>query len=770
MKFLQGKQKIFLALTLVAIIGLTYALDNSTPVYAAGGFDCENPAPYYTMPDGSIDDEAFFEVQAACNLRSENDPSVWSMLTGGFNAVLAFIFHLLNKYILLPVIAFEAMLIPWLMDPAHFQFASSPLVHAGWYMSLQIANLIIVLGMLLIANRIILGVEKAFDYKKLLDYVVAAIVVNFSLTIAGFIIGVSNALTVYFIGLSEGGANMTNRLMQITSVYTAMMLDTDNVAVGIFMLFLAVNMMVMLALIFGAILFTLLKRIIVLWIALIFLPIAYILGKFSVVKVKGVEDAWGTWQAQFMNAIMFPPLMGFFLWFTFLVMNRVRDLYTADNYDDQFWLQRLLQAAIFTGILLFGFQTANSAAGGAAGKIGEFVDKAAKGWGVDKLAPKQAKQIGTQWGAKALSRLDKGKLEEYAASDKKLASWYGKTMLNARQRMTTAAYKQKVEPIQKDIESLPKELLFEMFTSDSDPKRRTAAYQILSDKHSVWFSKQLAMDGAPDPQTGRVMVNRLGSFKPIADTYGIKVKPDETAYAGTYLSITGDEDLLPTDRTKRSKALITYLSRNKDGDPDGNDYVARTNLANLQRDIKDMVELAKTSEPEVADKAKAAILTLRKLNPLIAGTAAGDVVDTMNGEELMALASREVTVRDRDGNATQRIILEKIIEDGYLSSEGKVLSLMRAVRGRISQAELIEDPVEAERYHAMSQRVAMQIMEKGPDELAKKLRVDPICSAYYRAPSAPAAPTTPGETRTESGLYVAGNAPRRPEPPGGRLG
>jgi hypothetical protein len=602
--------------------------------------DCQNPSAYYIKDDGSgeIDFGKFWDVQVKCDLQDTGVTfSPLDILTGkGHGLVIGWMFDILNRLILTRIIKLEAMLIPWLMSPNTFQFASSPLVHAGWYMSLQIANMFLVLGMLILGNKVILGIESLGDYKKLIQYVIAAIIINFSLSLAGMAIGISNAITQYFTGLLGPGADITNRLLQMTSVYSAMMADTDNVLVVAFLLFLAINMMALLALIFGAILFTLVKRIIVLWIALIFLPIAYVMGTFNPVKIKGATSAWSDWQSQFMNALMFPPLMAFFLWFTFLVMNRARDLYSASNYDDQSWIQRLLQAAVFTGILVFGFRTANEASGKSAGFIGSLIEKTAKGWGLPEMTLKAGEQTFKKIGANINNRLLSTDAAKDLARTIETNPVLSRIPLLNRIPNTIIATQKKSEQVLKDVaqkhadilkSSLPKrpedaaEFLVNTIQDRTTPKEvRAAAAGLLYSEEK--YRKNIHAHRSFIGPGGAINTAKLQSFvddaKTVARANGVEFKDDEIAKI--YPTIKSGAELdktvkdmnaselaaspVKTDSniiTRASKELITStISRLKDT-PDELVKFIQAAQAHSSSRIKNEIASDKSIQPVVLD-------------------------------------------------------------------------------------------------------------------------------------------------------------------------
>lgn len=78
-------------------------------------------------------------------------------------------------------------------------------VQLGWRFCRDLANLGFTIGIVVIAYATMLGVE-SYGMKKLIkNFIVAAVMVNFSFSLAGFAIDMSNMLTHFFVNASIGG-------------------------------------------------------------------------------------------------------------------------------------------------------------------------------------------------------------------------------------------------------------------------------------------------------------------------------------------------------------------------------------------------------------------------------------------------------------------------------------------------------------------------------------------------------------------------------------
>lgn len=305
----------------------------------------------------------------------ENIGAAWKKITDySLNELIATVLNLIFSVFLAPIILIEQSIIIGLLDPRNFRFASSPLIHEGWYVSLTLANLIIVIGLLILANKIILGLESYGDYKKLIGYIWKAILINFSLTIASLIIGISNMLTIYFLDLvfvpTEANPiktyfNAVDRMNQMNSVFVELSADTLPILGAAFNSFISLLFSLVVIVILAVIIYGLFKRILHLWILLIFAPLAWVLDTLLAVEIPGVGKVEKEWWDRFTNAVVFAPLMAFFLWFSLFVMAKVSFLYAEADPGSRSgnWIAKLLESFIFLGILIFGYDVSSKAGG-----------------------------------------------------------------------------------------------------------------------------------------------------------------------------------------------------------------------------------------------------------------------------------------------------------------------------------------------------------------------------------------------------------------------
>ncbi len=346
---------------------------------------------------------------------------VWETTTNLFQSPIDTIFKIIIEFLGSVVSLLSTVIVSIIVffaDPQVFKFATNPFVHAGWYVCLQIANMLIVLGLIILANQFILGIEKFGNYQALMNYIIAALFLNFSLTLASMAIGVSNFLTLTFLNLTGAPTsanpqwdiprNFGDRLSEVFQSI-ANMRDVTGGMAEIIAAFSSLILGLVVLILLAAIAFAFIKRVIFLWSYLIIMPLAYVIGNIGTIRSSigrfGGKDAWQDWMHGFMKELTFAPVMAFFLWLTLFALSGPM-LSTAFNQQSatlaETWqgVQNFIMPLIFIGLLGFGFVTANKAADGSFGWAQTGVDWATKSvpaWVGRKTVAEPATKIGSQW-------------------------------------------------------------------------------------------------------------------------------------------------------------------------------------------------------------------------------------------------------------------------------------------------------------------------------------------------------------------------------------
>lgn len=219
----------------------------------------------------------------------------------------------LTTYILLPLLLFIAN---------YNDFIVSAPVTLGWRVVRDISNSFFVVAMLLIAFSTILGIEQ-YSYKKmLLKLIQAAILVNFSKTIAGVFIDIGQVIMLTFINVLNQANLWTGHLLRsfgdlLKTPTSTKNLDQFDIATTMLFsntfLFLAI---LAITVVIGVYIVVLTMRIVMLWILVVLSPLPYVLGLFP-----GGQSYASRWWSEFTKYIIVGPLLGFFLWLSVTVMS-----------------------------------------------------------------------------------------------------------------------------------------------------------------------------------------------------------------------------------------------------------------------------------------------------------------------------------------------------------------------------------------------------------------------------------------------------------------
>lgn len=201
-------------------------------------------------------------------------------------------------------------------------YIDAPIVILGWTMIRDIANMFFVVVLLIIAFGTILGLEQ-YEWKKtMVNFIMAAIFINFSKMIAGLIIDVAHVFTMTFVNAiaATAGGNLINmfHLNSMVSIVTGGLGGEVNSNI-IFEIFAGALMALIFAVLamatMGAYLVVMVSRIVVLWALIILSPLAYILSVIP--QTKSYAD---TWWSEFGKHVVVAPIMVFFLWLGFATL------------------------------------------------------------------------------------------------------------------------------------------------------------------------------------------------------------------------------------------------------------------------------------------------------------------------------------------------------------------------------------------------------------------------------------------------------------------
>ena len=196
-------------------------------------------------------------------------------------------------------------------------FVSQQAVEDGWNIVLTLCNMFFIIILLAISFATVLRIE-SYGAKQLLGkLLIAAVLINFSKTICGVIIEVSQVLMQSFAkGINEGGiasllgANQWLSFDSNSVEHQQAITQTNgllSIALGIIFAIIASTVILLLIAV-------LLTRIIMLWIYIVLSPFAFLLSTFP----AGQQYA-SKWWSQFTQQVVTGPILAFFIWLAFSI-------------------------------------------------------------------------------------------------------------------------------------------------------------------------------------------------------------------------------------------------------------------------------------------------------------------------------------------------------------------------------------------------------------------------------------------------------------------
>ncbi len=212
-----------------------------------------------------------------------------------------------------------------------------PAVQSGWGIVLNITNLGFVLAIIIIAFATILRFESYAMKKTLWKLIVAALLVNFSLVIAGSIMSISNIASnvFYDAALGNGGKNLSNALAnamnpqrygEIKSTaslalkYVANLFSLEGNINYIINLIFIIIFTFLTILAFVSLFVMLFMRAIILAFLLIVSPIIWLLWIFP-----STQEHWKKWWSEFIRWNFFAPAVYFFIYLAVLTAAEIQD-------------------------------------------------------------------------------------------------------------------------------------------------------------------------------------------------------------------------------------------------------------------------------------------------------------------------------------------------------------------------------------------------------------------------------------------------------------
>jgi len=266
----------------------------------------------------------------------------------------------------------------------NFELLKSPVVQTGWQIVLNFTNLGFVLAIIVMAFATIFRVQSYAMKKTLWKLIVAALLVNFSLVIAGAFINISDIFSNFF--LKQGGIKdplewskafaamfRAQALLKVGETIAAQgFVDTATGAINTFgaaglqaiaSVFFIDLFTVLACLTLLATAVMLLIRYVFLGILLLLSPIVWLLWIFP-----GTQHLWQKWWSQFLRWTFFAPIMLFFISLSLYAMKNqpeavrqfTQNSAAVANVQLTFGVEVIGEMIIVIGLVMGGLFAANS--------------------------------------------------------------------------------------------------------------------------------------------------------------------------------------------------------------------------------------------------------------------------------------------------------------------------------------------------------------------------------------------------------------------------
>ena len=240
-------------------------------------------------------------------------------ITGLINKVIAAILGLINEIIFFIFYWLIAPLIQAMLSIHTYQDQFVNVIYPGWEVVRNVCNIIFIVAILAIGLGTLFRIE-SYQWRHLVvQLVIAALLVNFSLIIGQAILALADTIQNQFLPNNVDVIRSLARDLMVSNTRNALF-NVDLSSLGGFSntvgLFFYVALAVGSFLIFTALAVFLIIRIVALWVLLMLSPVAYVAGVLP--TTAGVRQQWWT---NFLKYAFFTPVIAFFLNMTAYISN-----------------------------------------------------------------------------------------------------------------------------------------------------------------------------------------------------------------------------------------------------------------------------------------------------------------------------------------------------------------------------------------------------------------------------------------------------------------
>ena len=292
--------------------------------------------------------------------------AAWSLVGFAYDSIKQGIAGLLYNIVLMPLVWFLSLagtLVNYALQPDNLPITTSAFVLKGWEIMRDLTNMLFILVMLAIALDYILfnsvGVKRALP-----RLLLVALLINFSLPIAGVVIDFANVFTDFFMSRA-GGANFTETMATkfgLASIFN--MKEDFTLATGAQAIDGAITTTIFSIFYVSGTLFVFVALAIMFFIRYFYLSVLLIV--LPLVLVTSILPQMGShyrkWMDKFISWTMFAPAASFFLYLSMVFLDtQINDINTV--LTEKGWASGIATQAttfIFAWMLIFmSLTTAN---------------------------------------------------------------------------------------------------------------------------------------------------------------------------------------------------------------------------------------------------------------------------------------------------------------------------------------------------------------------------------------------------------------------------
>lgn len=237
------------------------------------------------------------------------------------------------------ILSIEAAIIDYILSPTTFSFTHATVVTLGWGITRDLANMFFILILLVMAFATVLKIQSYAIKQLWWKILLVALLVNFSLVIAGFIIDFAQILTTFFLKQALGNdfISLTTKLassMKITNFFNPAAPTSALQGLGqgvqaavaaVVGVILTLIGLVVTVFVFGATAIFLIVRILYIWFLLIVAPIA---AMFWI--LPATSGYFKQWWSKFIQWTFFAPAYVFMIYLSlsiFTASGKMSDIF-----------------------------------------------------------------------------------------------------------------------------------------------------------------------------------------------------------------------------------------------------------------------------------------------------------------------------------------------------------------------------------------------------------------------------------------------------------